>query len=321
MYIEQAYKGDNSWWKYLIGITLVVAFYLIGQMPFAGVAMMAYYGKNGQDAPMPTEKDLLDFEALGIAPWLGIILIVLTFIGILFGLWLAMKTLHQRPFKTLLTSRRKFDWSRVWTAVIIWLFLTLAIDIIGYLMKPDNYVWAFDAKKWIPLLIAVLIFIPFQTSAEELLMRGYLLQAFGLLLKNPLPAVIITAILFGALHGWNPENAKYGYGIMMAYYIGFGLFMALIAVMDDGLEIPLAVHGINNIYGATMVSYPESALNTPALFQMQVLNANIMFVGWLVMSLIFFFIMSKKYKWSDWGKLTRPIKSQEEIIAEAETGL
>lgn len=48
------------------------------------------------------------------------------------------------------------------------------------LLAPENFTWNFNAAPFFILVAISFIFIPFQTSFEELLFRGYFMQGIGL---------------------------------------------------------------------------------------------------------------------------------------------
>ena len=113
----------------------------------------------------------------------------------------------------------------------------------------------------------------------------------------------------------NPEVGQFGQWILI-YYIGVGLHAALVTVMDESLELAMGLHSANNVYGALIVTFPSSALSTPALFTMQEYDAVGMTIAWLIMAIVFFFVVSKIYNWQDYGKLTRSIDTTPDIIAD-----
>ena len=105
------------------------------------------------------------------------------------------------------------------------------------------------------------------------------------------------------MHGANPEVSKFGWGIMMSYYIGTGLFLGIITLMDDSLELALGVHAATNIFAATMVTFEGAALQTPALFKTEIVNIELMIPVFFVFASIFTLICARKYGWSNWQKL------------------
>ncbi|MCB0282877.1 MAG: CPBP family intramembrane metalloprotease [Calditrichaeota bacterium] len=299
MFLERAKEGSNNFWRYLVSIIAVVAMLFIGQIPLGIVLVSAQL--KGYDISQFTKN--MDFDLLGINPNIGLILIVLSFAAGLLGLFLVVKYIHNKTFSSIITGFSKIRWSRVFYAFGLWFILSAIAELIFYYNNPDLYVFQFDAGLFIPLVFVSLIFLPLQTSFEEIFIRGYLMQAVGLIGYFRWVPLLVSSLIFGGLHFMNPEVAEYGMGLMMVYYIGFGIFMAVITLMDEGLELALGIHALQNIYSSVFVGYKGGALQTPSLFMLTELNTQAMLVSWLVVSILFLFIVSRKYEWKNWGKL------------------
>lgn len=124
---------------------------------------------------------------------------------------------------------------------LLWAGVSILSFLYVYFKSPENFIWNF---KLIPFLILVLIgtiLIPIQTSTEEYVFRGYLMQGFANLAKNKWFPLLMTSLIFGSMHWFNPEVTKMG-NIIMIYYIGTGLFLGIITLMDEGIELALGFH-------------------------------------------------------------------------------
>jgi len=304
-FIQQAYKGNNEWWTYFA--TLILLFFgwqLIGIIPLTLVGF--YYSEDINEFYNALSNA---FTNLGIDSNLYLLLIIFTFLGGLVFLFLGIKFIHKRKILTVLTSRDKLDWNRILFAFSLWFIIGVVIFIISYFMAPEDYVWNF---KPIPFLILVLIsflLLPIQTSMEEVLFRGYLMQGFGTWFKNSFMALMLTSVIFGLLHGSNPEVAKLGWFIMV-YYIGTGLLLGIFTLMDEGIELSLGFHSANNVLAAMLVTANWAAFQTEALF-IDVSEPSVgyeMFVPIFVLYPIILIIFSKKYGWANWKeKLFGPV--------------
>ena len=313
-FIQQAYNGENDWWAYTLTIILFVfGWQLIGIIPLIVTAL--FYSENMDEF---SRAALDNFTSLGIDSNLYLILMIFTFFGGLVFLLLGMKFIHKRKIITVLTSRSKLDWNRILFAFSIWFIAGLLSVIIGYFIAPEDFVWNF---KFIPFVILVLIsflLLPFQTSMEEVLFRGYLMQGFGIWFKKGITALILTSVIFGLLHGANPEVEKLGW-IVMVYYIGTGFLLGVFTIMDEGIELSLGFHAANNIVAAVFVTTNWTVFQTHALL----IDTSEPSVGWelflpiLVLYPTIIFIFSKKYGWRNWkekmfGTIRKPIELDEE---------
>ena len=310
-FIQQAYKGNNEWWAYLVTIfILFFGWQLVGVIPLIGAA---FYYADGMDAFMASANE--NFANLGMDSNLYLFLIIITFLFGLLSLFLGIKKIHNRKIVTLITSREKVDWNRVFYAFSVWAIIRVLMISIGYYMSPEDYVWNFKPLPFFILVIISLLFLPIQTSMEELLFRGYLMQGFGTWFKNSFAALILTSVIFGLLHGLNPEVEKLGM-ISMVYYIGTGLVLGIFTLMDEGTELSLGFHAANNIVAAVFVTTNWTVFQTDALL----VDTSEPSVGWemfvpvLILYPLVLFIFSEKYGWTNWQeKLTGTVLKSIEL--------
>lgn len=307
MFYQAARRGENAFFRYLITIVGVFIAAVIGQVPLAlAIGAAAARGGLGPGA-IGEFQETMDFSALGIGQNLALLLVLLAFVAALGMLYLCVRFLHKKRFTDVLTGRPRLDWKRIWFSFGFWLALTAALEAVGYWLKPDNYSLQFDLWLFLPLLALALFVLPLQTTFEEAMFRGYLMQGLGLLFRNRWLPLLLTSLTFGLLHIANPEVKKFGLGLMMPYYIGFGLVMGICTLMDEGTELALGLHAATNIYGAAVVSFAGSALQTPAVFRLREVDAEMMLLAAVVSAGLFLFVAARRYQWRDWGKLLRPL--------------
>ncbi|WP_428228608.1 lysostaphin resistance A-like protein [Flavobacterium sp.] len=303
MFLEQGIKPQNKFWLYLIGSVLIIIASFIGQIPFS-VAVLYKTFSNKEAFPTDNAAIMKIFE-----PNITLFLVMISFAFALAGIFLVVKYLHHQTFLSVTTSRKKVDWKRVVFSFLLWSFFTILSFGLVYLKSPENFVWNF---KLIPFLILVFlgsILIPIQTSTEEYVFRGYLMQGFANLARNRWFPLLMTSLIFGSMHVFNPEVAKMGY-VIMIYYIGTGLFLGIITLMDEGMELALGFHAANNLIGALLVTSDWSVFQTHSLFKdMSEPSAGLdVILPVVIIYPILLFIFSKKYHWSNWKeKLTGKI--------------
>jgi membrane protease YdiL (CAAX protease family) len=170
----------------------------------------------------------------------------------------------------------------------------MVLQIIDFAFEPD-FVFQFHFGRWIILFIVSVCLIPFQTSVEEIFMRGYLMQAIGNLTKYPIVGVLLSAGLFGAMHFWNPEVQKMGLPMAVYYYMGFGLVLGAITLLDEGLELALGFHAANNLFASIFVTFKDSSLQTDALVVDSEMNYTRTTILWTVCVCVYLFIVIRKY--------------------------
>ena len=226
--------------------------------------------------------------------------------------------LHNQPMVAVTTSRKKIDWGRFWFGFGLIAITTIVFTAIDYYSNPEDYVLQFDLIPFLILAVIAILMIPLQTSFEEYLFRGYLMQGIGVLAKNKWLPLLTTSFIFGGLHFFNPEVEKLG-NIVMIYYIGTGLFLGVITLMDEGLELALGFHAGNNLVAALLVTADWTVFQTNSILKdVSDPSAGIDVLGpVLILYPIFLAIMAFRYKWSGWGdKLFGKIEAPPQEIEE-----
>ncbi|WP_430615391.1 CPBP family intramembrane glutamic endopeptidase [Flavobacterium sp. JP2137] len=221
-----------------------------------------------------------------------------------FILILWVRVMQKQSLRSLVTSRKRVDWRRIFFAFSVWTAWTLVVFLYNYYTEPQHFQWNFNWSAFFPFLIMALVLIPLQTSFEELFMRGHLMQGIGLATRSRFLALVVTSLIFGLMHISNPEVGKIGYYILI-YYIGTGFFLGILTLMDDGLELALGFHAANNLIGALLVTSNWTAFQTNSLFieltppeDSLSLGAILWQVGLVLPVLLLLF--AKVYRWKDW---------------------
>jgi hypothetical protein len=131
-----------------------------------------------------------------------------------------------------------------------------------------------------------------------LFFRGYLTQGIAGWTKSRWLAILIPGILFGLMHVANPEINEFGFWQAMPNYILFGLLFGLISILDDGIELAIGIHAINNIFTCLTTTYSASALQTDALFHVQHVDPASAFIPFIIICGIAVAYFAVRYKWN-----------------------
>tara|TARA_A200000113_G_scaffold178193_2_gene163743 strand:+ start:378 stop:1286 length:909 start_codon:yes stop_codon:yes gene_type:complete len=302
MFLEQVDSKNNSFVKYLRGSLIIIFIHFLGQIPLS----LYLISGNINIENLEDQSQILSL----IPPNLGLILILIPFLVTLPVLWFVVTKLHNQNITSLITSRTKIDYGKIIFAFFLWGGISATLVISDYLINPDDYVWNFKLIPFLTLLVIAVLMIPIQTTVEELIFRGYLMHGFGRLTKNRWGPLLITSVIFGMLHLWNPEIDKLGIELIW-YYIGTGLFLGVITLMDDGMELALGFHAANNLITALLVTASWTAFQTESLLidNSEPSLGKELFVTLLVIYPIITIIFAKKYQWKHWKKqLTNKFK-------------
>lgn len=295
MFLEQGIKPENKFWKYLLGSVFIISASFIGQIP---ITVAVFYKTFTDHIAFPTTNEgiMKMFESNTT-----LFLVMISFVFALAGIYFVVKYIHHQTLLSVTTSRPKVDWKRIWFSFFLWSFFSLLSFLFVYFKSPEQFVFQFKLIPFLILAVLGSILIPIQTTTEEYVFRGYLMQGFANLAQNRWFPLLMTSVIFGSMHWTNPEVGKMG-SIIMIYYIGTGLFLGVITLMDEGMELALGFHAANNLVGALLVTSDWTVFQTNSLFKdLSEPSAGIdVILPVVVIYPILLFIFSKKYGWTNW---------------------
>ncbi len=153
-----------------------------------------------------------------------------------------VRTLHRRDPQWLWSVSPGVRWRYLIACLLLAIPIfsagLVASGLTGFNPQPGAVGW----------LIAILLTAPLQAVAEEVLFRGYLLQAIGMAVRNDVFAVVASALLFAIFHG--TQNFW-----LFSSRLAFGLLAGFLVVRTGGLEAPIAAHITNNLlaFGAAVL--------------------------------------------------------------------
>lgn len=294
-FVNRSFVGKNDLVLYIVGFIAVFAGYYLGSVP---LIITQYYKISNNDNLGKEELDLfhetMDHTILGISQNLGFFLMLLVFVTAMLAL-LGILMVHRKSVHDIATGRRTIDWKRMLWGFGVWMILGLAAELLHYLYDPEVYTFNFDGSDFFVLLLLCLILLPIQTTWEEWFFRGYIFQGLVVHTRSVWAAVLVSTLLFAAVHGSNPEIGKYGVVPMMSYYILAGLFLILISLWDRGLELAMGIHFATNLFGASFLSYEGSVLQTATLYKLKEINPWLNVIVFALSAVIFTILARRKY--------------------------
>ena len=212
------------------------------------------------------------------------IALLITIIPVIPAIFIARLITNFKPLGLIHSIAGRMRWS--YLGVFLGFgFLIFGLYYVGFAtldgsLTTQNSVHPLNSGMFWLYIVLILLIVPFQCYAEELLFRGYLMQTVGRWLKNPAWAIIIPAPIFMVLHG---------YGLWGLLSV---LTMALIAGFlcwyTGGLEAGIGLHIANNvsifIFGLLGLADPFDANHeAQALDFVQALILQLAFAGLVYM--------------------------------------
>lgn len=310
-HLESSFTGKNSPWRYIVMFAVIlIATNTVGAIPL----LIGYISKAASDPSVVSDiaKNPNDLGVLGLDPNMGLFMMLFPFLIGLLAFIILVKPLNYRTFKLTVNGTGTFRWNRFLVSALVWTILSAVYFFIYLKIDPSNFSLKNTSETLIPLILISLIFIPFQAAFEEVLFRGYLMQGFAVLLRNRWFPLVITSVLFGLMHAFNPEVEEFGFLTMMPQYILFGLIFGIVTILDDGIEAAIGAHAANNAFLCIMVTHDSSALQTAAVYEQQNVYPLTEFAALLVTSLVFLVIMKMIFKWGSYSLVLSSVKPKPE---------
>lgn len=287
MFFQNAYEGKNRWWRWLFTISITILVLFLAQIPI--VAFIGIEAKR-----LGISKEVFFYRLPdGVDRNLFLALFLIPFLAAFLTIWFLIGLLHKRSLRSVMTGRTTFDLSRMLIGFLVW--FTLLSIVIFAVLPAEAYTFQFNPKTFAPLFVITLLLFPIQTTLEEVFFRGYLMQGIFLLARNKLAPLILVTLAFMLAHYGNLEfSSDSGLGVIE--YLLMSLLLGVIAVLDDGLEVPCGIHAANNIFLSIVMGTTDGSLQTDALFvtNLQAYSEHFFFLsvmpyilGFMILFLIF----------------------------------
>lgn len=274
-------------------VSLTILFCALTLLISAGIPGLVYM--SAADRQSFEMEDLIAFYGKNLFFFLQLLPFSLTLITLL----LCVRFIHrERPLKAI-TDRPAFAWKRAALSFCVWLLVLLAYLLAELLLGKNSIRWNYSASFW-PLLVFSLVLVTLQTAFEEVFFRSYLLK-YVFPSGNKWIPILMTSLLFGLMHLGNPEVGLLG-KIVLVYYVGTGIFLALMAILDRGLELSLGFHAANNLFATLILTNNWQVFQTDAIFKdySQPAVSYEVWVNLLILFPVLIFIYAKIFKW-DFG--------------------
>ncbi|GAP08444.1 MAG TPA: CPBP family intramembrane metalloprotease domain-containing protein [Anaerolinea thermolimosa] len=284
-FFEAARAGNHRWWRVVLTLLLVFASLTVATALLVTPLLMVY-----------PSTDLLNRAPLPLA-----LTVALAPFG---AAWLtlgyALPAFHRRSFRSLLLPGGAFRWRLFFLSGGVWVLLAAAVDGVQALLGAGDYRWSFEARRFWPYLGVALLWMPVQTSAEELIFRGYLTQVFGVRARHVWWPLLAPALIFALLHLPNPEVSALGGQYALPQYFLMGVLLGWVTLDSQGLEMAFGLHLANNLYTGLVAGLRDSALPSASLFIIEDLNPMVNLVLIVMAGAVYLLLagrLARKFRW------------------------
>ena len=162
-----------------------------------------------------------------------------------------------RPIlKTLWTAPKGNNIKYLGLGFLIGFVLNIICAIVAVLNKDISLHYdSFNFIKLLLLFIAVFI----QSSAEEMVCRGFIFQRLRRGYRHPAVAIILNSLLFTSMHLFNPGASV----ISMTAVLAAGLLFSLMVYYMDSIWCAMAAHTAWNFTQNLILGLPNSGIVSP----------------------------------------------------------
>lgn len=231
----QILRGETyAWWRSALGIVLGLSLFLV--LTSVVRQMIVFVGWAATSAEQKFAAYLA--AAMAFEMPVGMLAANLAIVSAIPISWVAMALVHQVKPRWLSSVRPRLRWRYLFVCLAVAAVALNGVMLLSTLVGPDVTIqpqpgfWGF--------LVVIILTSPLQAAAEEYFFRGYLLQAFGSLVRQPWFGVVASSLIFAVLHG--SQNLP-----LFVNRFAFGLLAALLVLKTGGLEAGIAAHVINNV--------------------------------------------------------------------------
>lgn len=245
---HRLYRGaaKYQWWKPLVLVLLAGAFYIAFSLLLSLVLMPLIMAFDPEflmqtasgESVLDTQRPLsVLYSLLAISSMLPAVILAMLCMGIrpTGRVW----SVAGRIRWGLLGRTTLFAIAGVATMNIVGIAATYALDPSSFAVTSDDVLPDFSLNAALLSGIFILLLVPIQATAEEVVFRGVGMQVFGSWVKSPWLAVLVPSVLFAMAHIYDIWGML-AVGLM-------GLVAAWLAWRTGGLEAAIAIHVINNL--------------------------------------------------------------------------
>jgi CAAX protease family protein len=249
-YTQLARLGRTSRPRYVAGFATIIGFWVVLGFVVTLLLLRLLPGAAQQGQP-----------SLG-----GYLASNASLLTLLLGVLIAVRFIHHRPIRSLITAAPRIDWRRLARSFLLFSVLVAATRAVEALLYPGSYQFTLDLSRWLAMLPVLLLVTSLQAFGEELYFRGYLLQAFGLWTRRRWLLITFCTLAFAAFHVLNVALSG-DWLLGSLYFLAVSAFLTVVTVRDNRLELAIGIHAANNLFVVLLVNNPNSGLPTDAIWR------------------------------------------------------
>jgi membrane protease YdiL (CAAX protease family) len=250
-FVGKASEGRNSLPRILIGTVIIVVVWFGGTVALvAGGAFLAALDWLPQGwLGIPSGNAFNDF----IQSRIGLAAAILTLAFIWPGIWLALRFVHRRRLRGILGASGRVAGGDFWRGAGATLIVAVLVSLLNLWADPRVVRSDLPVGTWLLFLPPLALILLAQTSAEEALFRGYLLQNLAHRFRSFWIWAVLPAALFAAGH-WYPGAQPWMNAMVLFSIFLFAMAAVVLVRVTGNLGAAFGVHFANNVVALLFVA-------------------------------------------------------------------
>ena len=240
-------RNTSAIWRLLLGILVILGVVFFLSTSLQTVVVTAF--------PKLWDEVISSTDTFGATPP-AMYLILGSFACVSFAVVIAVRLVHGRSLTTVLGPWQVLT-RQFWAVARILLGIGVVIVLLTPSTLSEPLTPNLQIGLWLSILPFSLLAVLVQTSAEEILFRGYLQQQLAAPFASPWVWMGVPSAVFALGHylpGEAGDNA-----LLIALWAGlFGVMMADITARAGTLGPAIAIHFVNNVSALMVISMPDS---------------------------------------------------------------
>lgn len=252
-YVDAARNGKNALWRIVLAVAVIAGVWLATSVVLAAAGLVAISIRDG-NWPLSSDEiaEAADLKVL-VADPIGTGILLLSVASLWLGTWLALKVVHKRSIRDLLGTERRLHWPDFARATVVTLILATLSAPVVLLIDPTLIRGNLSLFSWLAVAPLLLVAVFLQSSAEEIVFRGYFHQVLAARFAAPLIWLAVPTALFTLLH-WQSEASPAMNLAGLFVILALSLSMSRFLVATGNLGASMGVHFGNNISAIMLFS-------------------------------------------------------------------
>jgi len=244
-------KDKNTGWIRILKLIIPYLF-IVGFFQFIAMLIIGVDFKNFENYIKTSENHF--------------ILLLFNLLGTFFVLWLFMKYVDKEKFINLgFHIKNRFKDFNYGLAIGVFI-LTIGFLLLLFIDEIHFKEIIFNSKE---ILLTILIYT-IVAIVEEVLFRGYILRNL-MISFNKYIALIVSSILFSAMHGFNPNIDLMGFTNLFIA----GILLGITYIYTKNLWFPIALHFSWNLT-QTFLGFNVSGKDVYSIIEFKITENNLL---------------------------------------------